>query len=139
MNIKNILNAIFIAFGFVLWPIAGISTGVSGGLLSTLVMIPTAITVAALTFRRPTDISNLSINVVLILIGLGILNGVAAYIYADKLATKAVPIAIFIVTVSVLMVVMTPILDWLINRTIPNFDRIMGFTFAAAAIYFLSK
>jgi hypothetical protein len=37
------------------------------------------------------------------------------------------------------MAIVAPLLNWLFNSAVPNFQQGLGFLFAVAAIYFLKK
>lgn len=131
--------AVFIAFGFVSWPIIGSYSRVCGGWVGTVVIISTAITVAMFSLRQLSNISVPNSKAMILLIIAGIINGLAVYIYSSKVADVTVPTAEFVVIVSIFMVVIAPLLNWLLNSAVPNFYQTLGFAFAIAAIYFLSK
>jgi len=139
MNIWTISIALFIAFGFVGWPIVGSYSRVCGGWVGTVVLTSTAITVAMFSFRQLNSIPVPNTKAMILLLVAGIINGLAVYLYSSKITDTNVPAAVFVVMVSILMVVVAPLLNWLLNDAVPNFQQTLGFGFAIVAIYFLSK
>jgi len=139
MNIQVISTAIFIAFGFVGWTIIGSYSRACGSWIGTIVMLSTAAAVALLSSKQLINVVAPNGKAWILLLVAGVINGVAVYLYSNKIADITVPTAAFVVTVSILMVVIAPFLNWLINGAVPNYHQTLGFGFAAIAIYFLSK
>ena len=139
MNIQTVLLAVLIALGFTSWPIAGNYLKACSGWVGTIVMMATAVVVALLSIKQFSTVPALNVKAILLLIIVGIINGVSVYLYSVKVADATIPTAAFMVTVSILMAVSAPFLNWIINSAVPNPQQVVGFGLAAAAIYFLGK
>lgn len=139
MNTNTFITAIFIAIGFAGWPIIGKYSGMNSGFIAIFVGVSTAVTVAIISARQLSGIGSISCTPLLFLIVVGVINGIAFQLYSNKVADTTVPTAVFMVTVSILMSVATPILHWLLNGAVPNSNQIIGFGFSIITVYFLSK
>ena len=138
MNLGTIAVALFIGAGFISWPIVGKYSGQTGPWVGSIVMLGTTAAVVLLSLRDlkgsvPTG------KAVLILMIAAVINGIAVYLYAMKAADPEITTAVFVVTVSVSMVISTPVFDWLLNGVIPTLRQIFGFGFAVVAIYLLGR
>ena len=140
MNIWNIFLAIFIACGFVGWPIVGNYSRACGAWVGTMVIVSTAVAVAFMSFRQLGSVPVPDAKALILLCIAGAINGIAFCLYSDKMATmNASTATVFVATVSILMVVIAPILNWLLNNKTPDLNQTIGFCLAVVAIYFLSK
>jgi len=70
---------------------------------------------------------------------MGMVNGLAGYIYAVKVADQNIPTAMFVITVSVLMVMMVPFVDWLLNGSVISPKQWIGILIAIIAIILIKK
>ena len=139
MNIQSISMAVFIAFGFVCWPIVGSYSRVCGSWVSATVIISTAVTVAIFFFRQLAALPVPSVKAIAILFIAGAINGLAFCFYSNKITDTSIETGAFVVTISILMVVIAPLLDWALNGATPNMSQKLGFVLAIVAIYFMSK
>jgi drug/metabolite transporter (DMT)-like permease len=139
MNIRGVFAALLIALGFSSWPIIGSNSGICGGWVGTIVMTSTTLTVVLLSMRQMGSVSVPGIKPVILLFVAGIINGLALQVYAMMATDKSISTPFFVATVSIMMVVIAPFLNWLIKGEIPNFNQATGLVFAGIAIYFLNK
>lgn len=139
MNLNILFISVFIALAFVGWPIVGKYTKLSSGMMGSIVMLFTASTVILLSFFRRELSTELITNykLVILLIIAGMINGVAVYLYSIKAVDQTITTSIFVVTVSVLMICLAPVLDLVINSTAISIRQIFGFIFAIVAIFLL--
>lgn len=139
MDASTIFTAIFIAVAFAGWPIIGNFSKAAGCWVGTLMMAGTTIVVGLLSLRQFAVAAKPNLRA-FFLIGLAaILNGFAVRMYSVKATDPKVPVAAFVVVTSILMVMAAPVIQWALNREIPNFRQGAGFVLAAGAIYLLGK
>lgn len=134
MGLKDLFLAVFIASGFVAWPIIGKFSNVGGGMVGTLVLSTSAIVIAMLSAKQ-FSLGLLSVRTLAMLCIAGVINGIAVFLYAGKTSDPAIQTGIFIVIISVLMVVIGPLLDWIINGSTLSSKQAIGLVFAIVAIY----
>jgi drug/metabolite transporter (DMT)-like permease len=139
MSIQYFLSLVFIAFGFVGWPIIGSYSGASGGWVSVILCASTMITVTLFSIKELSGIPIPATKALVLLFIAGAFNGLAVCFYSIKITDASISTAVLVVTVSILMVMAAPILDWLIKGAIPSLYQALGYTFAICAIYFLNK
>ncbi len=139
MNFGSILMMVFIAIAFIGWPIVGKYSGASGAWIGTIMLIATTLVTGTLSLKEMARSSFPPTKAVAMLIAAGMMNGLAVYLYARKSSSPTVSTATFIVTVTVLMIVFAPILDWLFNGSIPSTRKVFGFACAAFSVYLLSR
>jgi len=68
----------------------------------------------------------------------GLVNGVAVYFYAVKAADPQVPTGPFIMTLIVLMVMLTPLFNYLLNGDVLSVRQWLGLGMALLAIFLLA-
>jgi drug/metabolite transporter (DMT)-like permease len=139
MRSDVILMAIVIAFGFVGWPIIGSYSRAHGSWIGMLAISSTALAFAGLSFRQLINVVPPNTKAIVLLLVAGIINGGAVYLYTAKIADTTVPTAAFVVIVSIFMVIVAPLLNWMLNSAVPSFQQGLGFLLAMAAIYFLKQ
>ncbi len=127
--------ALFIATGFVSWTIIASYSKVAGGWVGVIVAAATSVMLGLCSTREIMNTPPPSGKALQILVVAGLVNGLAVYLYAQRIANPNV--TTFVVTVSVLMVVCTPAIDWLINGNGLTGRQMIGFTLAAASIYLI--
>lgn len=137
MKTLDIFAAICWAFTFVAWPIVGKFVHATGAWMATIVFAANAIVIGLL-FRYDLSAPP-TIKVILILFAAGAMNGIGAYFYAQKLADIRISTSALVVLVSILMVVWAPIIDWILNGSIPSVRQGTGFIVAALAVWLLGK
>jgi len=139
MTGRVLLSAAFVAIAFAAWPLIGRESRASGAWLGVVVMAGSALMVAAL------SASQLSMTMPTgrawwLLGAAAAANGAAVYVYASNTANPAVPVASFLVTVSVLQVTAVALLAWAMpGGQVPTARQMAGFVCAAAAVYLLTK
>lgn len=133
-----IFEALLIGFCFVSWAIVG-NRFASGPLAGTVVMIVTALAVTLFSVHkiRIEEWQNWKILVLLLI--LGIANGYGVTRYATRLAMPDTPMAAFAVMVSIFMVVIAPILEYLVSGKGVSLNHLIGYFLAGGAIYFLGR
>jgi len=138
MNAVLIGEAAVIGFCFVAWTIIG-SRFASGSFAATIVAVMTALMVSIFSLGsvRAGEYSDWRIWGALVLLGL--LNGFGLVRYADKLSQPGIPTAAFVVTVSVAMVAIAPLLESIVGGKQISAGHLVGYAFAACAIFFLAK
>lgn len=138
MNIGNILIAAGIALGFVGWPIIGHYSKAGSMWVGNIVMIGTAVVFALLSFNQYNGAIMPGWKALVFLGIATLVNGLAIFFYTAKATNPAINTAVFVVTVSVLMVVIAPLLHLAINHIMPTWRQGAGYILAIAAIYFLN-
>ena len=138
MNIHLFGNAFVIGLCFVSWAIVG-NRFASGALTGTIVMVVTAIVVSFF------SVSSIQIQelrdwkILALLLILGVANGYGVTRYAVQLSTPGTPMAAFAVAVSITMVVIAPILEYLVSGKGVSMSHVFGYLLAGGAIYFLGR
>jgi len=139
MTFTVVLIALFIAIAFSSWPIVGRYSQASGAWISVLVMSGTLFSILGIASRQITASTRPAVGAMLLLITMGMVNGLAGYIYAVKVADQNIPTAMFVITVSVLMVMMVPFVDWLLNGSVISPKQWIGILIAIIAIILIKK
>ena len=139
MSAGTISTALFAAFLFAGWPILGKYSQVHGTWIGILITIGTLLVLLPFSVKEFMESGLPPFWSIGILTLGGIVNGVGIYFYTMKISNSEVPVATFVVIVAVFTVIFVPILDWLINGTVPNSNRILGYLFAIPTIYILGK
>ena len=60
-------------------------------------------------------------------------------VYSHKITDPTISTSAFIVLVCILMAIVVPCLDWILNGVVPNMNQVIGYILAVGAIYFLSS
>lgn len=136
MNLTSLLTAVMIAVGFVGWPVIGKYSKASGAWVGTFAMVVTTIVVAIISHRQ-LFLSTPSPKAFLVLTLAAVVNGVAVCLYSAKTTDPSIQSGAFVVVVATLMVIFAPILDWILNGSIPSLRQVGGFALAALAIYLI--
>lgn len=139
MTIVLFVEAVLIAVVFVGWVIVGNATKVGYVWVTMLVCTGTFVSAAACAGLYLNQAKLPSRNAVLVLLVIGLINGIAVFRYAVRTNDPEISVGALVVTVSVLMAVLAPVLDWGLNGNIPSVQRAVGFAMAAASIYMLSR
>ena len=139
MDVRTLFVAALCAAGFVAWPIIGNYSKASGAWVGIVVFIGTAIVVTSLSVNQLNHDSSPTARAMALLVAAGIINGMATYFFASKITDPAISVSVFMVTVSVGMVIFAPIFNFATNDVVPTLRQSVGFSFAAVAIYLLSK
>ena len=139
MNSTTLVTAGLIATVYAGWGILAKWSGSSGVWISILVTFGTF--AAAMTLSAPQLAKEplIGTKALLILFLAGAANGAAMYFYSLKAADPMVPTGVFLMTVFVLMVVVTPILDWGLNGSMLSSRQVLGVGMAVVAIYLLGS
>lgn len=132
-----ILWAVGIAFAFTVWPILGKVSGASGAWVGTLVVAGTLITTLIFGAKDMVQGPLFTLKALVILALAGLVNGAAVYYYSVKAVDPGVPTGIFVATMVVLMALMAPLIDWMVNGNTINAKQIAGLGAAVVAIYLL--
>lgn len=138
MTLRTLVSAAIVALAFAAWPLIGRQARVSGAWMATAVMIGSALTVTLLSSSQlaPWPAG----RAWWILGAAAIVNGIAVFLYASSAADPLVPAGAFIVIVSVLQVAAVAFIEWMLpGGHAPSLRQVVGYSFAAAAVYLLSK
>ena len=141
MVLKNILHSVLISMGFVGWGMIGKYSQAQSCWVSILVTVTTICTLLVI-YSTSLSSNPPSVKAVAILAIAGLVNGFSVWLYTARVTDPAmseVQTAAFIATVYVIMIMMTPVLNLLINRVIPTSDHAIGYSLALGAVYYLSK
>ena len=138
LTLVQLLWALGIASAFVLWPILGKFSQASGAWINALVIIGTAFSGIGLSYPVMKGQPIPSVHALGWLIVAGVINGAAVYFYATKAVEVGVPTGVFIMTVIILMVVMTPVFNYLLNGEILSVRQWAGLGAALLAIFLLA-
>lgn len=142
MNFTALMNMVlwpvFIAVSFVAWPIAGRYMGLPGSWNMNLVMMGSLLTLIPLSLRSMVTGPSPAWIGVVVMVVVGAINGLALHVYAGKTAAGTdINVTTFICTVTVLMVVITPFNDWLLNGQTFSLRQIAGIILAPVVIYLI--
>jgi drug/metabolite transporter (DMT)-like permease len=128
----------FITVGFGSWPFAGKYLQISGAWVGTI-MIASTLPITALCSLNGMRTTNISVKAIIVLILAGVLNGITLWIYLVKTADPNIPTSIFIVSVTLLISLLSLMLDWGINYQIPDTRQFVGIAMAIGAVILLAK
>lgn len=129
---------IFIACSFVTWPILGNYTGLGPAWVSAIACGFTALTVLVLCIGKFTAMTPSIISIILLAIS-GIFNGIACYLYINKITKPGINPAIYVNTVSISMVLAASIISCALLGKFPNKYQVLGIILAMPTIYLLNK
>lgn len=132
-----IILAFLIATTFVGWPIMSRYCGQNAAWSGSIVFFFTAITpilFSSTTLLRTPAPDSKSL---MILSAAGILNGLGVYFYSQTLEKVGDQSGTFIVTVSIAMVMVAPILSYLFNGETLTTKQFAGLACAVSAVYLL--
>lgn len=138
MSIALIGEAFLIGLCFVSWAVVG-GRYAGGTLLATAVAFLTAAIVGIFSFRTLQTEPFAGVKALTIVFVLGSMNGLGFVRYTDRLARPDVPTAPFIVTVSVAVVMIAPILQALSGSGRLSSGHLVGYICAVCAVFFLSR
>lgn len=131
-------EAAVIGFCFVAWTIIG-SRFASGSFSATVVSVLTAFMVLIFSLRNIQAEEHSDWKIWGLLVLLGLLNGFGLVLYASRLSQPNVPTAAFVVTVSIAVVAIAPLLESFSGGRQLSAGHFVGYAFAACAVFFLSK
>lgn len=80
----------------------------------------------------------MDVRLIGILLLLGAANAFGMIRYVERVSQPGVPAASFIVTVSVAVVAIAPVIEGLMSGKWPSAEHLVGYICAAAAIFFLA-
>jgi len=138
MNGTLVAQAFLIGLCFVSWTIVG-RRFADGPMLSTVVAIVTAAVVFLISFQGLRSEGSVGPKAFAVLVLLGLVNGFGLAKYASLVARPDTPVASFMVTVSIAMVVITPLLEAVISGKGISLSHVAGYLFAGGAIFLLSR
>lgn len=140
MNTGTILIGAFVALGFALWPIVGKYSGATGGWLITVVAAGTMFVSSVLSVREFQNVPAPGIRAIALLFIAGAINGLACWLYSGRIAEMdSCYTATFVALVVVGMIILTPVLNWILNGNLPSQSQLVGFALASLSVYFLVK
>ncbi len=139
MDLTTLLWAAGIAATFVAWPVIGKYSGASGAWIGIIVVAGSLVTTAIFGLKELTSGPMFTLKALVLLVMAGLLNGAAVYYYSVKATSTAIPTGVFIVTMSIMMVIFAPILDWLLNGNALSIRQCAGIAAAVVAIYLLQN
>ena len=132
---SHVMQAFLISSAYVLWPIIGKYSQVSGTWVTSLILFFTAVGggLCALPGMRSEELP--SAKGIAILAAAGLINGIAAYFYSMKTTDQSVPTGNFIVAVVVGMLVMGTIFSYFLNGEPITVRKVLGLGAAVLAAY----
>lgn len=138
LSSTHILWAFGIGAVFVFWPALAKYSQASGAWVNTIVIIGSAIGGVGLAYSSLRGQPVPTSNALLILLVAGILNGAAVYFYAMKVSDPQIPTAIFVMTVTIAMLVVAPMFDYVLNGNTLSIRQGAGLGMAILAIFLLA-
>lgn len=138
LTLAHILWALGIASTFVSWPILGKYSQASGAWINTIVLVGSAIGGIVLAYPNMKGMPLPTTKALILLLVAGLLNGAAVYFYAVKAVDPLIPSVPFIMTVTVLMVMTTPIFGYFLNGDVLSIRQWLGLFSAIIAIFLLA-
>ena len=133
---RTVFDATFIAFGFVLWPMIGAYAQMTSGWIGTIAMLATSATAAVFAGKQLAVMPDL--KACMIVVCAGVLNGVAIHRYTINIAAGEISRASFVALVSVLMIVVACVLDWVLNHATLSIYKAIGIACTICGILFLT-
>lgn len=115
LTLENALTTVFIALSYSAWGFFGKYLNVGGGWLASVVCLATLFAVTLLSVG---DIANShvpSLRSLGLLFVAGFANGVACILASRMMVRPDIPSAIFMVTITVLMVIISPLMGWVMH------------------------
>ena len=134
----HILWAFGIGTAFVIWPIVGKYSQATGAWVNTIVIIGSAIGGIAFAYTSIRVQPVPTLYACLILLAAGAINGVAVYYYSMKAADSQVPTAQFIMTVIIMMVIVSPLFNYLLNGATLSGKQWLGLGTAVLSVFLLA-
>lgn len=139
MDISLFALIAFTGVSFVTWAVVADWLKVDGPWVSVMVLISTCTAVAILSGRHLTQAPIPSTRAITYLLAVGAFNGVGFYCYTLKIAEKSISIGILSASISIMMVVAAPALDYFINSKTLSFKQLAGLGLASIAIYLVNN
>jgi len=122
----------------VAWPVLGKYSGASGAWITIVILVGSAIGGIGPAFPETRGQVMPTTTAFGWLLLAGLVNGVAVYFYAVKAADPQVPTGPFIMTLIVLMVMLTPLFNYLLNGDVLSVRQWLGLGMALLAIFLLA-
>ncbi len=139
MNPKVFGLAVFIAAAYVGWPNLAKPLGIKPGLVAVIIVAVAMVVVLATSYKDISSVSTISAKGLIILLLVGLANGLAIYLFAKISADKQIQTSIFLVTVFVMEVTLAPVIDWLATGAKPTNLQYVGLALAVPALILLSQ
>ena len=139
MNAKTLAWAVFIALGYVCWPIVGKRVGAPGVWMGTIINFCGLVCMLALSSRQLLNGPMVTTKAILALVAVGIFNGAAVYVYSLKTTDPQINTGVFIVLISILLTTLAPLVDGLLNATMPSAKQFAGIALGPIAIYLINS
>ncbi len=138
MSMLHLLWAAGIALAFASWPLVGAYAGAAavwlGVVTASFTVLPQVILGADAMMHGPTP----SARGFFILAVAGIFNGIGVYYYSIKVTDTTINTTVFVVTMLMMLMVWTPILNWVMNGVTLNLRQLLGVAIALLAVYVLN-
>ena len=138
MNTTTILVAVLTALTFSLWPIMAKYSGATFAWVNLLLYTGGLISVSVMGHRRLTT-EHVTVRAVVILIIVGLVNGLAVWFYTVKAVDKEINTALFMVTVSLVGLISAPILNLVINGETLTAKQWVAALLSIVVIWLLKK
>lgn len=139
MDLSLLALTAFVGVSFVTWAVVADWLKVDGPWVGVIILISTCAAVAILSGRQLIQIQMPSSRAIGYLLAVGAFNGVGFYCYTLKIAEKSIPIGILSASISIMMVIAAPVLDYLINSKAISVKQFAGFGLASIAIYLINN
>lgn len=134
LNLKTFGAAIFIAAAYDAWPNLAKALKINGGLVA---VVATAVTLGVISIISHRDIARLgsvSVSAIAWMLAVGLANGAAVYLYGQQAADQNVSTGMFLATVFAIQVILAPLADWLVTRSVPIWQQFIGIGLIASGI-----
>jgi drug/metabolite transporter (DMT)-like permease len=138
LNLSHILWALGIGTSFVLWPIVGKYSQATGAWVNTLVIIGSTVGGVAFAYTSIRVQPLPPLYACLILLAAGALNGAAVYFYSMKAVDPQVPTGQFIMMVVIMMVILSPLVNYLVNGAALSPKQWLGLGTATLSVFLLA-
>ncbi|MDD3531043.1 MAG: hypothetical protein PHV99_00385 [Candidatus Pacebacteria bacterium] len=138
LNLSHILWALGIGTAFVMWPIVGKYSQATGAWVNTIVIIGSAIGGIAFAYTSIRVQPIPTLYACLILLAAGAINGAAVYYYSMKAADPQVPTGQFIMTVIIMMVVVSPLFNYLVSGETLSAKQWVGLGTTILSVFLLA-
>lgn len=134
----NIFWAIGIALAFASWPLVGAYAGTTAIWLGVITASFTVLPQLVLGYDAMANGPALTTKAFLILAAAGIFNGLGVYFYSIKLSDVTVNTTVFVITMLMMLMIWTPLLNWMMNGVTISGRQMAGLGLAMVAVYLLN-
>lgn len=134
-----LFSSVMIAFAFVAWQALAKFSGAPSAWVGPIVLFGSLIGTLAFGWRGMATEMDVAWKSVLIVLILGLINGVAVYYNVVNLTNPSIRVGTYILILTVLMAVFGPLIDAVITRTLPSLWQFAAIGTGALTIYLAGK